>query len=315
MIYGKLSLKMRITFEEAVEELKKGGIIALPTETVYGLAASIYHPESIINIFLLKGRPADNPLIVHVSSIEQAKELMLEEPEGFKKLTKAFWPGPLTLVVPAHPSVPKSARAGLPTIGIRMPKHPLAKALIEEVGPLVAPSANLSGKPSATEPKHIEEDFGEALPLLDGGASTAGIESTILIRKEGRWHIARKGAITEEELSFVLEEEVPYLEKPEKPLCPGSHYRHYAPHAKLYPFEGQGDVIVGFSDRTYLPSMRVIEMGCLKEPASIAKGLYRALRMLDEEHIAKAWVDLDFPHTGILDAVHERLSKALKEST
>lgn len=208
----------------AIKELADGNVVAFPTETVYGLGASAFHPEAIAKVFALKGRPSDNPLIVHISNLKQLEDLVEWYPE---ELAKLFWPGPLTLVLPKKASVPDCVSAGLPTIGVRMPDHPLALALIEAAGPLVAPSANLSGKPSATCAEHVRHDFGDAVYVLDGGTCEVGVESTVY--KVETQTILRPGAITAEMLGAVSIAQ----DDAERPESPGMKYRHYAPNARV----------------------------------------------------------------------------------
>ncbi|HEY4832803.1 MAG TPA: L-threonylcarbamoyladenylate synthase, partial [Waddliaceae bacterium] len=179
---------MRYNLETICKKLKQGEVVALPTETVYGLAASLVCREAINQIFVLKGRPKDNPLIVHGASFSQLEHYCEEIPLGLKVLVETFWPGPLTLVLKAKSKlIPASVSAGLETTALRVPKHPLTLKVLEEVGPLVMPSANLSGNPSATRAEHVEMDFGEEFPVLDGGACCLGVESTVLIYRNGRW--------------------------------------------------------------------------------------------------------------------------------
>lgn len=205
-------------------------LIAFPTETVYGLGASIYDLEAIEQVFQLKGRPQDNPLIVHVASVDEIEPLAHISPK--LKLLEIFWPGPLTVVLQAK-EVPEIVRAGLPTVGIRIPNHPLALELLKKRGPMVAPSANLSGKPSPTCASHVLEDFD--IPVIDGGPCQVGLESTIL-SLVGQPTLLRPGAITKAQLEAALDEEV-LLSKSKKALAPGMKYRHYAPKAPLLLFK------------------------------------------------------------------------------
>lgn len=210
-----------------VDLLKAGEPIAIPTETVYGLAAPIFSSRAIEKVFEVKGRPSDNPLIAHIAEVGQAEEIAVDLPELFWELAERFFPGPLTLVVKKGARVPSIACAGLDTIAIRMPSHPLARRVIEAVGqPLVAPSANLSGRPSATTATHVLQDFdGTIAAVIDGGACEVGIESTVvdLVSFE-RPTILRPGSISRGELgeAFSL-----YTSGPKG--SPGMRYRHYAP--------------------------------------------------------------------------------------
>jgi L-threonylcarbamoyladenylate synthase len=311
---------MDITLEKACDLLENGQVVAIPTETVYGLAASLSHSEAIERIFTLKGRPAKNPLIVHVADMSQVSYYSREIPEDFDKLARAFWPGPLTMVIPSQPEwVPTTVRAGLPTVAFRIPSHPLTLQVLNRVGPLVMPSANLSGKPSATRPEHVEVDFGEDFPILNGGNSLRGLESTILFHRKDRWEICRLGALTPEAFTPILGYEPTFYMNVDQnaPVSPGQLLRHYAPRTKLtlsnsIPEIGSG-TIVGFSDRNYPGSFRVLALGPVGNPEKIAENLYSVLRQLDEEDIKDAWVDMNFPREGLWRTVAERLQTASAE--
>src|SRR3984957_7402842 len=222
---------MRISLANACHLLTTGHLVAVPTETVYGLAAPLFNPSSIDAIFTAKGRPKNNPLILHVPNQKAVMAYAQSFPKGFNELAEAFWPGSLTLILPIDPSkIPGNARANLPTAAFRVPNHPLALDLLREVGTLVMPSANLSGRPSSTCPEHVEADFGIDFPILDGGPCKQGLESTILIY-QSQWEIIRLGALEPEIFTEVLgyTPEIAGLDKMGNPLCPGQLYRHYAP--------------------------------------------------------------------------------------
>lgn len=194
--------------QKAAQLLKDGKLVAFPTETVYGLGASVFNPEALKKVFQAKGRPADNPLIAHICSIEELQLLAEEIPEDAMKLAKAFFPGPLTIVLPAKKTIPREATGGLETIAIRMPNHPIALQLLKLSGPLCAPSANLSGRPSPTNAYHVMEDLdGKIAAVLDGGQCTVGIESTV-IRISPSPMILRPGMITAEQIEEVLKKPV-----------------------------------------------------------------------------------------------------------
>lgn len=308
---------MRVNIKTACELLKDGKVVAIPTETVYGLAASLSNPEAIEHIFTLKGRPADNPLIIHVGDSFQVECYTKNVPEGFEVLASTFWPGPMTLVLPAVKEwVPSIVRADLDTVAFRIPSHPLTLQVLSNVGPLVMPSANLSGKPSATRPEHVENDFGVDFPVLDGGECHRGVESTILMNNMNKWEIVRLGAITPEIFETFLgyKPNVNEFIRENHPICPGQMYRHYAPQATLIldsniSPESIG-AVVGFSDRTYPESCRIFELGATTDPEEVAKNLYGTLRTLDLEGIKKVWVDTRFPDVGLWTTVSERLRKA-----
>ena len=307
---------MKVDIDTACKLLKKGDVVAIPTETVYGLAASLKMEEAIAKIFTLKNRPPKNPLIVHVANLDQIEPYILEKPNGFDLLAKSFWPGPLTIVLPIKTDlIPDIVRSGLKTCAFRIPDHPSTLEIIENVGPLVMPSANLSGRPSSTNCKHIEKDFGNNFPVFDGGTCRKGLESTIMIYTSNGWEIIRQGALTKEDFEPILG----YLPKiaisnSKKPLCPGQLFRHYAPKAKLI-LDSDVDpqkigVIVGFSDREYPKNCQVFALGPKNDPETVAKNLYFTFRTLDDENITSAWVDTDFPDLGLWKTIRERLEKA-----
>lgn len=313
---------MKVSLEQAISLLNSGLVVAIPTETVYGLAASIDFPKAIEEIFRLKGRPANNPLIVHLASANDISLYAKELPEDFKKLAETFWPGPLTVVLPViEDTVPDIARAGLPTAAFRVPDHELTHKVLKGTGPLVMPSANLSGKPSATSAEHVEHDFGKGFSVLDGGECTKGVESTILCREGSKWVVIRLGALPPEAFLHVLGyvPEVMDAKDPSAPICPGQMYRHYSPKAKLILLETipSSDVslnIVGFSDRTYPKNSRLFSLGTSDDPYVAAQLLYDVLRSLDREHVEEALVDMDFPQSGLWLTLRERLQKAATRS-
>lgn len=219
------------------EQLQK--LVVFPTETVYGLGASAYDPDAILAVFEIKGRPSDNPLIVHVATQEMVANFAAEISEDAEKLMEVFWPGPLTLVLPKKPEVLDLITAGLNTVAIRMPNHPLALKVLLERGPMVAPSANKSGRPSPTSPEHIIADFGDSLNIIDGGKCTLGLESTVINMTELPYTILRPGHISASELASVLNKEVVHIKKTDskEPVrSPGMKYSHYAPKAKVHWF-------------------------------------------------------------------------------
>ncbi len=297
----------------ASELLNNGEVVAVPTETVYGLAASLKHPKAIEKIYLLKGRPANNPLIIHVSSVRDVVPFVKQLPPEFESLTAAFWPGPLTLVVPIiSETIPTVARAGLQTAAFRAPKHPLAQEVIAKTGPLVMPSANLSGKPSATTAEHVKEDFGADFPVLDGGPCVQGMESTVMRYHENQWEIIRLGCIAAEEIEIVLGYVPRYTQGDgKKPACPGQLYRHYAPKAKLHltrHFSKNMKTIIGYEGRVYPEGSRTFILG--ENIKEILANLYATLRRLDQEGIQEAWVDLNVSDGGQWVTLVERLTKA-----
>lgn len=307
---------MRISIQKAAELLNQGGVVAVPTETVYGLAASLHHEKAVEQIFALKGRPANNPLIIHLAQAEELRRYASSLPDGLEMLQKNFWPGPMTLVLPVFAdAIASKIRAGLPTAAFRIPMHPKARELLALTGPLVMPSANLSGSPSATSSEHVEADFGKDFPVLDGGPCSKGLESTILLFKTARWCIIRQGALTAEALEPVLGY-APVIEKADvtAPICPGQLYRHYAPKAHLriaksIPEDFTGTVL-GYDGRHYPRHARVIKLGHLHASEDVAKNLYQNLRQLDLNGVGEALVDFDIPEEGLWQTIRERLLKA-----
>jgi len=255
-IFGKEGIS------EAAEILKGGGLVAFPTETVYGLGGNGLDKEAAKKIYAAKGRPSDNPLILHVSSIEEVYPLVKALPEKAKKLMEAFWPGPLTLVLPKSDLVPKESTGGLETVALRSPENALTLSLIRACGfPIAGPSANLSGRPSPTEASHVFEDLGGRIEgILEDGAVGIGVESTIVDLSEDCPTLLRPGAITIEDLEEVLGEKVAIdptllgksMAEGFTPKAPGMKYRHYAPKAEMILFkkkeEEENDIRAGQED-------------------------------------------------------------------
>ena len=220
--------------KKAGDILKAGGLVAFPTETVYGLGGNALDPQASMKIYAAKGRPSDNPLIVHIAELEQLEKITTEIPEGAKILAEKYWPGPLTMIVWKNEKVPYETTGGMDTVAIRMPNHPVALALIDESGCMIAaPSANTSGKPSPTEAGHVALDLDGKIPMiLDGGSVGIGIESTIIDLTEKVPMILRPGYITKEMLEEVLGEEVRIdpgiiaADSTKKPKAPGMKYKH-----------------------------------------------------------------------------------------
>ncbi len=244
IIRNKINSKL---IQQAASVIKKGGLVAFPTETVYGLGANALNKKAVSKIFKAKGRPGDNPLIVHIASLSQLNELVKSVPKDAKVLMKAYWPGPLTLIFKKKPLVPSNVTAGLETVAVRMPSHPVALALIKSAGlPIAAPSANLSGSPSPTEGKHVIDDLMGRVPIIiDSGKTDIGLESTVLDITKKPFTILRPGGISFESLNthvhVVLHSSLRgvKLNAKEIPESPGMKYRHYAPKAKLIVLRGE----------------------------------------------------------------------------
>jgi len=301
---------MHITYALASDLLRSGKVVAVPTETVYGLAASLYSESGIAQIFHLKKRPLNNPLIVHTATVDEVKSFASSLPPHFDRLANTFWPGPLTLILSVDQKIPSQPRAGLSTAAFRIPKHPTMLKLLNQTGPLVAPSANLSGRPSATSPEHVEQDFGADFPVLDGGPCTQGVESTILIFSEEKWQIARLGALSAEELAKTLNYQPTLIQNQKQPICPGQFYRHYAPETRLH-IDGQWQkaaLIVGFSDRKY--PVQALSWGSSTDPSEVAQNIYRIFRQLDKQGVKEVWLDMDFPDDGLWATIRERILRA-----
>lgn len=248
---------------KAAEVIRSGGLVAFPTETVYGLGADALNPEAVGKVYAAKGRPSDNPMIVHISSKDDMTKLICEITADIQKLMDTFWPGPLTMVVPAREIIPKVTTGGLDTVAIRMPKEPIALELIRiSQTPLAGPSANLSGKPSPTSYKHVADDLdGRIDGIIAGGDCEAGIESTVVDMTEDIPSVLRPGVITAEQLSEALGKKVKIdpalLEKPDvfnngglletgadfKPKSPGMKYKHYAPKAEMIIYQGEPEKV------------------------------------------------------------------------
>jgi L-threonylcarbamoyladenylate synthase len=319
---------------EAVQQLRSGEVVAFPTETVYGLGADTFNPDALQRIYELKGRPFNNPLIAHVLDWEQATQLVKPLPKAphdsaaklLNRLTSSFWPGPLTLVVQKSDAVPARATAGLPTIAIRSPAHPAARALLASFGsPISAPSANRSGHVSPTTAHHVASDFSEIddLLILDGGPCEVGIESTVLDLTSRPPRVFRPGSISVEQLESLLG----HVESPritEQIHSPGTSAQHYAPQtlAEIVPGgsrlaaelqrSGSPVVVLTFDPAVVTSPHRSIVMP--HSPAEYARELYRALREADAMHCARIVIEAP-PQDHRWRAIWDRLQRAAARST
>ncbi|GJQ29235.1 MAG: threonylcarbamoyl-AMP synthase [Phycisphaerae bacterium] len=320
-----------IDISQAVAHLRAGGLVAFPTETVYGLGADALNEAAIRRVFELKGRPAANPLIVHVADAWMAREVVAHWPREAQLLADAFWPGPLSIVLPAGPHIPKAVTGGGPSVAVRCPNHPTTLILLHEYeGPLVGPSANLSGKISPTSAAHVREAFSATdVPILDGGDCEVGIESTVLSLVGGRATILRPGVIGPEQIARVIgrgvtyEAPIPSAEGAPSP-SPGLMPTHYAPAAKAVMVSGEdlprvareatGQVVaLTISDVTLPPPHKCIPMP--DTPEDYARALYTALRMADKPRTSV--IAVETPPAGVSDeeravwrAVMDRLTRA-----
>lgn len=315
--------------DEAARLLREGAIVAIPTETVYGLAANAYDETAIRRVFEAKGRPQDNPLIVHISAFEQLAPLVTEIPDEAKKLADAFWPGPLTLVLPKSDRLPDAVSAGLDTVAIRMPSHPIARAVIERSGcPLAAPSANRSGRPSPTTARHVIDDLeGRIDAVLISDDCSVGVESTVLLLADGAKRLLRPGGVTREMLESVigpvtLDKAVLSAEVTAKVSSPGMKYKHYAPATKVVLLVGDRDAYVDYVNHSTQPCAALcfaedaarLKCPCLpygsgEDEATLARGLFDALRRVDTLGVAVAYVHAP-SQQGVGLAVYNRLLRA-----
>lgn len=309
--------------------LRQGGLVAIPTETVYGLAGNALDGSTVKKIYAAKGRPSDNPLIVHISHVDQLAPLVREVPEAAKQLAQAFWPGPLTIILPKSDRIPRETSGGLETVAVRCPSHPIARAVIEAAGvPLAAPSANLSGKPSPTTFRHVQEDLtGRVDALLDGGDCAVGVESTVLTLAEGTPRILRPGGITLAQLRQVLGQvEVDpavlhRLAEGKRAASPGMKYKHYSPAAQVVIVDAspeeyrdyvnsKGDAwaLCFQEDEPYL-QVPCISYGSRYDGASQAHKLFTSLHQLDEKGAKKVYARMPSKR-GVGLAVYNRLIRA-----
>lgn len=322
----------------AAKVIKEGGLVAFPTETVYGIGANSFNEEAIKKIFIAKGRPQDNPLIVHIAELEQIYDLVKEVPQKAKTLMKKFWPGPLTLIFKKSQKVPYVNTAGMDTVAIRMPSNTIAHLLIKRAEvPISAPSANVSGKPSPTDASHVIEDlYGKVDVIIDGGKCDVGVESTVLDLTEKVPVILRPGAVTLEMLKEVIgnvEVDPSLLKKPQedlKPKSPGMKYKHYSPNAEVYIVTGDLEKVVKkiqelteeqlkygkkvgimatVQTSTQYEKGEIIVVGDRNRPETIAKNLFAVLRQFDKKGVDVIFAE-SFEYDNIGLAIMNRLEKA-----
>lgn len=310
-----------LEIKEAIELLKKGEAVAFPTETVYGLGADAWNPTAVQKVFEIKGRPPDNPLIVHISEINSAEDFAENIPEAAARLMEKFWPGPLTVILGKKASVLDLITGGLGTVALRCPDHPLALELITEAGPLVAPSANRSGRPSPTSPEHVMEDFGQDFPVVNGGRTAIGLESTVLDVTTTPMVIYRPGKISREELEKASGQRVLYepIKENRAIKSPGTRYTHYAPDATVrwLEHEGPGE----WKEALYLlhGSSPVAGRNIINYTGDfrrMASELYDRFRQADREGFKRILIQQFDPVTldrnPIARALYNRITKAVQ---
>ena len=320
------------TAQTAAAIIRSGGLVAIPTETVYGLGADGLNPQAVAKIFHAKGRPQDNPLILHISDAKQMEQFCHHIPPSAYTLAQHFWPGPLTMVLPAKDCVPACTTAGLPTVAVRCPDHPVTRQIIELAGvPIAAPSANISGKPSTTTAQHVLHDHKDRIDaIVDGGPCRVGVESTIVDLTEDPPRLLRPGGITPEQLIAVLgaltvdKAVTSQIDRDEVVKAPGMKYRHYAPACQVVIVAGSrekaaqyirshwesGDRVLCFEEELPLyEGCSPLSYGSEADVASLSAGLFSALRELDDPSIGRVYARCPVGG-GIAYAVQNRLKKA-----
>ena len=325
-----MNTKLNLTIEEAAKLLCAGELVSFPTETVYGLGADATNAAAIAKIFVAKGRPNDNPLIVHIGSIEQLPQVVTEIPVAAQELMDTFWPGPLTIILPKQTGIAESVTAGLSSVGVRIPAHPVALSLLQTVGlPIAAPSANVSGKPSPTQARHVAEDLsGKIAGILDGGWSEIGLESTVIDCTTTPPTILRPGGVTQAEIEAVIgavSVAEPFAEVETAPKSPGMKYTHYAPRAPLFQVKGDESLFrhaiaeaqtVGKRVGILIPEEQrnvvadvVLTCGSKNDLQSVSRQLYDALREFDTYELDVIYL-APFYAEGLGEALTNRLQKA-----
>lgn len=315
--------------DRAAEILQKGGVVAIPTETVYGLAADACNSEAIGKIFTAKGRPQDNPLIVHIATMEQLHEVAQDIPDAAYECAERFWPGPFTIILKRTGETCASVSAGLDTVAVRMPQNKVALSIIEQSGlPLAAPSANTSGKPSPTTAQHVFDDLNEKVDaIVFSDDCKVGVESTVVSFVTQPPRILRPGAVTKEELMEIIPEievdpaVLAQPKKDERVASPGMKYKHYAPKTESYLVEGDSDAFIRFVNSKKdcaavcfnqdFPKITVKKLcyGDKNEQKTLARGVFSALREVDALGVRTAYIHAPSKE-GIGLAVYNRLIRA-----
>ncbi|QUI20915.1 threonylcarbamoyl-AMP synthase [Vallitalea pronyensis] len=323
--------------EEAAHILQQGGLVAFPTETVYGIGAHALDAQAVSDIYKAKGRPSDNPLIVHVAHMEDVEKYAMHIQDKARLLMEHFWPGPLTLVFNKKEIIPAYITGGLSTVAIRIPSHPIARSIIEASGlPIAAPSANISGRPSPTMGQHVIHDLqGKVSMIIDGGSSEIGLESTVVDVTESTPTILRPGGITKKMLEKVVgavveDPAIKSMNENMVPKAPGMKYRHYAPNAELIVFKGNKDRVIDHINKLVeqkeMEGSRigiiatkqtkdryrgdhVLVIGDRHKPDDIAANLFKVLREFDERQVSCIYSEA-FSNQDIGYATMNRLLKA-----
>ncbi len=323
-----------VNIEKAAAIIRGGGLVVFPTETVYGLGADATRQEAAEKIYSAKDRPADNPLIIHIASAGEAEAYAVTSPLYYR-LAEAFMPGPLTVVLPVRDTIPRTVTAGLPTVALRCPRHPIASALIRASGvPIAAPSANLSGSPSPTNAAHVRDDMDERVDMiLDGGASVIGLESTIVkIEEDDTLTLLRPGAITPEDFEAMgirvrlAGAVLRALAPGERVLSPGMKYKHYAPRIPFYLLDGDAPRAMSYlADREgpiavlcyeedmpifdKNPALSLFSVGSRKDLSGFANRLFTLLRNCDKGNFSAIYAPLP-PPRGLGLALYNRMIRA-----
>jgi L-threonylcarbamoyladenylate synthase len=305
---------MRVNLQQAIAKLKNGEVVAIPTETVYGLAADASNDGALQHIYAIKERPADNPLIVHIADISQVSDWVAEFPPLAQKLAKAFWPGPFTLVLPAKPHVSSVVRGNQSTVALRVPNHPITLQLLKESGlALAAPSANKFTNLSPTTAAHVTASLGDSIPVLDGGACRVGIESTIVAVQGDNWQLLRLGMLPEANIHGVAGK--PALSFKQTIKVPGQHLLHYSPRTPIQLFTSREALVKNANARTAalllgagaVPDCTYFELS--NNATDVAQKLYDTLHKMDALNAEKLLIETP-PNAPEWLAILDRLTRA-----
>ena len=324
---------MKTTVNQAAAHILTGELVAFPTETVYGLGADASNDVAVAKIFAAKGRPADHPLIVHIASSAQVLDYASSVPPFAERLIKAFWPGPLTLILPRKPGVATAAAGGQNSIGLRCPAHPLALEFLQAckdlgISGVAGPSANKFGRDSPTTAAHVQQEFGDALMVLDGGPCSVGIESSIVDCTRGQPVLLRPGVLTREQLSVACgltvlsADEAPVNERDDAPRAPGTLESHYAPNAKVRLMDSKAiqtaldllgadaaHIAVYARSIVRIKSARVMYRRMPDDALAAAEQLFAVLRDFDAQGVKLIWIE-PVPEASEWDGVRDRLARA-----